>query len=666
MKSKLKAQSVRRIVTSQTRIKTARAKREASAARSTVRKDPIDLRDRMYEPPLIDLPPRLDNRKRVPKILDQGQEGSCTGFGLAATVNFLHSNRGARRSASELVSPYMLYSLAKRYDEWPGEKYEGSSIRGGMKGWLRHGVCSAKLWTASKRDAEITGGIMKDALQRPLGAYYRVRHLHLNHMHAALNETGILYVSSDVHSGWDNTDSKGRIPWSDEKSGGHAYAIVGYDEHGFWIQNSWGTDWGVGGFAHLSYDDWLENGYDCWVARPGVPTYSLALDGLARRNRVATFDYIPHEAVVMADIVDHFVDLGNDGRLSCSGRYSTSEHDVERILGNRLPACVKSGQIQSLLIYAHGGLNDEKAAASRVASMKPICLENGIYPLHFMWETGFMETTQGILQDALRSKRFSGWRDDMKERFKDLLDEGIELAARPLGKALWGEMQENAKRASQADEQGRRGGGQIVAESLARHLATMAKEGKAPTVHLVGHSAGSILIAHWLEVLASLKIPVESLTLFAPACTIDLFNQRIKRALQPSQTGAAIAPAIQRFLMFNLEDNVERDDKCGGVYHKSLLYLVSEALERERKTPLLGMTKFVEKHRPFGADVKELRLGKTRGWAKGVVDLELASKATTHGGFDNDAATLNSLLRVVLGKKQLVREFVDGPGLGAT
>ncbi|MDA1091668.1 MAG: C1 family peptidase [Acidobacteria bacterium] len=189
-----------------------------------MRKDPIDLRDRMYEPPLIDLPARLDNRKRVPKVLDQGKEGSCTGFGLAALVNYWHANRRAKSGSSALVSPHMLYALAKRYDEWPGEKYEGSSIRGGMKGWLRHGVCSSKLWSASKKDTEITAGIMKDALQRPLGAYYRVRHLHLNHMHAALNETGILYASGDVHAGWDNTDSKGRIPWTDEKTGGHAYA----------------------------------------------------------------------------------------------------------------------------------------------------------------------------------------------------------------------------------------------------------------------------------------------------------------------------------------------------------------------------------------------------------------------------------------------------------
>ena len=34
----------------------------------------------------------------------------------------------------------MLYEMARKYDEWPGEHYEGSSARGGMKGWMAHGV----------------------------------------------------------------------------------------------------------------------------------------------------------------------------------------------------------------------------------------------------------------------------------------------------------------------------------------------------------------------------------------------------------------------------------------------------------------------------------------------------------------------------------------------
>jgi hypothetical protein len=58
-----------------------------------VTKDPLDLRDLKYEGSLRELPFKIDHRSRVPIILDQGKEGACTGFGLAAVVNFLLYNR---------------------------------------------------------------------------------------------------------------------------------------------------------------------------------------------------------------------------------------------------------------------------------------------------------------------------------------------------------------------------------------------------------------------------------------------------------------------------------------------------------------------------------------------------------------------------------------------
>lgn len=120
------------------------------------RPDRIDLRDRVYQPKLESLPPRypdeIDIGKYLPAyartlVLDQGQEGACTGFGLAAVVNFLlWRNNGFKMKGLQTVSPRMLYNMARFYDEWPGEDYDGSSCRGAMKGWHRHGVCTDKLW----------------------------------------------------------------------------------------------------------------------------------------------------------------------------------------------------------------------------------------------------------------------------------------------------------------------------------------------------------------------------------------------------------------------------------------------------------------------------------------------------------------------------------------
>ena len=107
--------------------------------------DRVDIRDWLFQPRLVALPDQVVNCDLVPDVLDQGQEGACTGFALAGVINYLLN----MRRVSNRVSPYMLYRLARRYDEWPGEGYEGSSARGAMKGWVRHGVCPHDVWPSS-------------------------------------------------------------------------------------------------------------------------------------------------------------------------------------------------------------------------------------------------------------------------------------------------------------------------------------------------------------------------------------------------------------------------------------------------------------------------------------------------------------------------------------
>ena len=241
------------------------------------RPDTLDFRDRMYVPTLVEVPTRIDLgqyiAQRVP-VLDQGSEGACTGFGLATVANYLLAARKIISDRSP-VSPRMLYAMAKRYDEWPGEDYSGSSARGAMKGWHKHGVAAEKVWPYLQKKTPavdyLTESRTVDARLRPLGAYFRVNHKDIVAMHSAIAEVGILYATASVHEGWDDVQDDGTIPYSKSRTGGHAFAIVAFDERGFWIQNSWGKTWGHRGFARISYDDWLENGSDVWVARLGAP-----------------------------------------------------------------------------------------------------------------------------------------------------------------------------------------------------------------------------------------------------------------------------------------------------------------------------------------------------------------------------------------------------------
>jgi len=65
--------------------------------------DTPDTRDHLYEPALIKLAPERAPQVEREQILDQGSEGACTGFALAAVIN--HSALGYRPPAPEAIEP---------------------------------------------------------------------------------------------------------------------------------------------------------------------------------------------------------------------------------------------------------------------------------------------------------------------------------------------------------------------------------------------------------------------------------------------------------------------------------------------------------------------------------------------------------------------------------
>lgn len=629
------------------------------------RPDTLDFRDKIYVPTLYEVPTKIDLEEyrqwQVP-ILDQGKEGACTGFGLATVANYLLRRRKVVADPKP-VSARMLYEMAKRYDEWPGENYSGSSARGCMKGWHKHGVCGDECWPykASNRGERLTESRTSDALKRPLGAYYRVNHKDIVAMHTAMAEVGILYATGIVHDGWSQIGKDGVIPFTKDIQGGHAFAIVAYDSRGFWIQNSWGDDWGKDGFALITYDDWFTSGTDVWVARLGAPVYlvrdeSTAITHSAAAGKSAAYSY--------ADLRPHIISIGNDGTLSAGGNFGTSRNEVNTIFREDIPRVTQNWTKKRILLYAHGGLVSESAAVQRLADYRSSLLEAEVYPLSFIWRSDGWTTITNILQDAFRRRRPEGFLDSTKDFMLDRLDDALEPIARTLtGKLQWDEMKENALLATQS----KMGGARIALELLAE----FARDNKNDVeIHIVGHSAGSIFHAPIISLLTSsgkftngalrgqvgYGLKVSSCTLWAPAITVELF----KETYLP-----AIRKGVDRFALFNLTDKAEQDDHCAKIYNKSLLYLVSNAFEEKQRIPLfrdgvpiLGMYKFIKKD-------KEL----ARLFESGKADLILApnseredsansSTATSHGSFDDNEATVKATLARILNKGTMTRDFV--------
>jgi hypothetical protein len=643
--------------------------------------DTVDFRDAMFSPTLIEVPVErpldlyLEAMGEGLEILDQGREGACTGFALAAVANYLlWTGHRFADGGPDRTSPWMLYRMAQRYDEWPGESYSGSSARGAMKAWHKHGVCSERHWCRgedSDQDAELWPQRWQDAVRRPLGAYYRVNHKDLVAMHAAISEVGALYATGTVHSGWNPAAVRdGHIDYEPDATGGHAFAIVGYDQDGFWIQNSWGDDWGLGGFARLTYDDWLRNGFDVWVARLGAPI-RIQRAGAAATGILATAGGT--RSYVFSDLRGHVISVGNDGRPRTGGTYGTDAGDIEQIFAEEVPAYVDGYRKQNpgapvhLLFYAHGGLVGEEAAIQRVAEYRAALLERGVYPIAFSWKSDFWTTVTNMLRDALTKRRPEGILDDARDFMLDRLDDSLEPLVRALGgKAQWDEMKENALLATTA----RDGAARIAAEALARHQGARIGTGAGEDriyLHLVGHSAGSIFMAPLARLLTSegrvdfgdlqvhpsvtradgQGLNIDSVALWAPACTVEVFDDAYRPLVDDGRIG--------RLTLFTLTDEAERDDHCANVYHKSLLYLVANALEAEpripllrpRGIPILGMATALEE------EIGDYLAGHDRvDWIRSPNEAAVggpgASRSTSHGGFDDDRATVQATLARML------------------
>ncbi len=584
--------------------------------------DAPDFRDYAYKPALLQLKDRLEPPARL-HVLDQGREGACTGFGLAAVVNLLLSRRGEERQ----VSPRMLYEMAKRYDEWLGEEYEGSSCRGAVRGWHSMGVCSEELapYKGTAKNWSLDIKQAKDARATTPGAYYRVSK-RLSDYHAAINEAGALFASARVHRGWQRGSAKGgEIPFKSDTIGGHAFAIVGYNERGFYVQNSWGEDWGVNGVALWSYEDWLENVQDAWVVRLAISTPHIWHLAPSASDQSGPERGLFKPSPKRAEIVGHFVHI-DDGKFDSHGKYWADLATIK----DTAKLVAQSKHYDHLLLYAHGGLNSIKASARRIAAMKEVFKANRIYPFHFMYDTGLLQEIKDVVIGKKREveARAGG--------FTDFTDRLIEKATRPAGRAIWNEMKFGARKPFKPEGAG--------TQTIAAFLEALAKPGATPKrLHVAGHSTGAILIACLLEALQKLENPprVRNCLLMAPACKHDDFTNVYKPLLKERNRKRF---GINRMIIYNLDKKRELDDTVTPLYRKSLLWLVSNAFEKKIGERILGMQEFRSQLGPVPGQ-RVFQIHTSNG-----SDIDSPKTcSSSHGGFDNDLNTMNDILHSVLG-----------------
>ncbi|GAA5230011.1 hypothetical protein [Arthrobacter cryoconiti] len=348
-----------------------------------------------------------------------------------------------------------------------------------------------------------------------------------------------------------------------------------------------------------------------------------------------------HEAALsvseLAALRPHVVDL-QDGHFATTAKLNTTAADIDAIFEHHLPDFIASrgGGPVAVMFWAHGGLVSERAALAVAQRDIPWWRSNGIYPIHFVWHTGLWETLGDMLADSRKDQ--AGAPGPELVGFTDTIIEDVVRGAG--GPAVWQAMKNNARRASQ-----RGGGAAYVATALS---AFVAAHPLLVTVHAAGHSAGSNFHGHFIPAVVRGGVNVKTCQLLVPSLRVDTFKEGMLPLL-----GAGIGALS----MFGMNVDVALADSSFGLYRKSLLYLIRDALEEPAGAPILGLQQCVSQDPVLSA---LFAVAPAKGVAEAIWSLAVSgppsarSTATTHTGFDDDIPTMDSVVRRILGRDAIV------------
>lgn len=169
------------------------------------------------------IPEKYSYRDYLPTVINQGALSICVPCSLSAYLNWkINLESGEVKDNS--------INLDEIYGSRTN-KGEGMTYKAAFK-FLRH------------------GGVNYDVGKISIGTYGKVNTIEDLKYAITLNGPcfGALPVYNDRCEFWNKSGN-------DKLTGYHAISIVGYDEDGFIIRNSWGEKYCDGGYTKIKYDD---------------------------------------------------------------------------------------------------------------------------------------------------------------------------------------------------------------------------------------------------------------------------------------------------------------------------------------------------------------------------------------------------------------------------
>jgi C1A family cysteine protease len=198
------------------------------------------------------------------KVGDQGSTGSCVGWATADSVLRWHFVRANRVGEDDMLSVRFIWMAAKETDEFVQRPTSfvdrsGTSLKAALNVARKFGIVSESIlpFDTGVLYSKTAKSFYIKAAQLRIASYIN-QGKDLNNWRQWLATRGPILTRLDVDAAWrraSSTDGKLDVYTHPGKPAGHAVALVGYLPDGsFIVRNSWGTDWGDGGFAYASED----------------------------------------------------------------------------------------------------------------------------------------------------------------------------------------------------------------------------------------------------------------------------------------------------------------------------------------------------------------------------------------------------------------------------
>lgn len=225
--------------------------------------------------PLKVVPTSVDLRAWCSPVEDQESLGSCTAnAGVGLYEYFERRAYGKHTDASRLF----LYKATRNLSHWTGDT--GAFLRTTMGAMVLFGVPPEEYWpyAIADFDKEPPAFCYAFALNYQALSYYRLdspgttKATLLNRIKTNLAAGLPSMFGFTVYSSISQAAASGKIPYptlGEKIVGGHAIVAVGYDDSmkiknsnpkgvettgALLIRNSWGSGWGIAGYAWLPYE----------------------------------------------------------------------------------------------------------------------------------------------------------------------------------------------------------------------------------------------------------------------------------------------------------------------------------------------------------------------------------------------------------------------------